>query len=98
MFSCIEQEQGRDAARLFHMTFRLIDDVLSVDNPLIHQAVSKTFEESGMYPASLELNQTSKTTTSCDFIGVSIETRGKRFALSVYDKRMSFPFKVHRYP
>ena len=96
--SRIENEQGQDSARMFHMTFRLIDDVLSLDNPLIADAVSRPYEQGGMYPASLELNRTSKTISRCDFIGINLETRGKRLRLSVYDKRKSFPFHVRRYP
>ena len=38
--SRLEEERGRDAARMFHLTFRLIDDVLSLDNPDIKNAVS----------------------------------------------------------
>ena len=96
--SRIEREQGLDAARNFHMTFRLIDDVLSVDNPLIESAVSVPFEEGGMYPTSLDLNKTSKSPDAVEFIGVNVEARSKRFRLSVYDKRKSFPFHVRRYP
>ena len=96
--SRIENEQGQQAASRFHMTFRLIDDVLSVDNSLMAEAVSKPYEQGGMYPGSLKLKQTSKTNSHCDFIGISIEARGRRLRSSVYDKRKSFPFHVRRYP
>jgi hypothetical protein len=85
-------------ARKFHMTFRLIDDVLSVDNPLIQSAVAKPSEEGGMYPAALKLNKTSESNVRADFVGVHIEVGESRFHLSVFDKRKSFPFHVKRYP
>ena len=75
-----------------------IDDVLALDNPLLHNALSQPYEEGGMYPASLKLNQTSTVTSKVEFIGMTIETVGKRLKLSVYDKRKSFPFHVRRYP
>ena len=96
--SRIETEKGTHAARLFHNTFRLIDDVLAVDNPLLRNALSRSYDESGMYPSSVTLNQTSTDTSRVDFIGMTIETVGKRLRLSVFDKRKSFPFHVRRYP
>jgi hypothetical protein len=96
--SRIEREEGTHAARLFHNTFRLIDDVLALDNPLLHKALSRPYEEGGMYPASLKLNKTSNDTSRVEFIGMTIETVGKRLRLSVFDKRKSFPFHVRRYP
>ena len=37
-------------------------------------------------------------TSRVEFIGMTIETVGKRLRLSVFDKRKSFPFQVRRYP
>ena len=86
------------AAGTFHNTFRLIDDVLSVDNPLMAAALSKPYEEGGLYPAALELKQTSKSSRMADFLGIHLETDSNCFHLSVYDKRKEFPFRVRRYP
>ena len=96
--SRVEREKGRWAARTFHMTFRLIDDVLSVDNPLMAEALSKSYEEGGIYPSALMLNQTSDNNSSVEFIGLQIETLEDKFRLSIFDKRKSFPFLVRRYP
>ena len=84
--------------KTFHTTFRLIDDVLTLDNPNLLPALSKTYEEGGMYPEALKLEQTSTSSKAVDFLGMRIETEGKRLTLSVYDKRKDFPFKVKRYP
>ena len=96
--SRLESKEGVAAARSFHMTFRLIDDVLSADNPLMASALRMSAEKGGMYPAALTLNKTSTSSEEADFIGVSIKLRGVRFHTSVYDKRKSFPFFVRRYP
>ena len=96
--SRVEAEEGVEVAKQFHMTFRLIDDVLSVDNPMIQKALENPFEMGGLYPASLQLNKTSNSDDSVDFIGVNIKTLKTHFRLSVYDERKYFPFKVRRYP
>lgn len=96
--SKIEEEQGINAARTFHTTFRLIDDVLALDNPNLLPALSASYEEGGMYPEALTLEQTSSSNNAVNFLGMHIKTADKRLNLSVYDKRMDFPFKVKRYP
>ena len=96
--SRLEAEEGVSTARDFHMTFRLIDDVLSVDNPHMESSVAASYEEGGIYPASLSLNKTTASTSEADFVGIHIETGEQRFHLSVYDKRKTFPFHVRRYP
>ena len=51
--SRLEEERGRDAARTCHLTFRLIDDVPSLDNPDMKNAVSlMTTEESTLLNSS----------------------------------------------
>lgn len=87
-----------DEARTFHTTFRLIDDVLSLDNPHLNQAIEEPYELGGLYPRALTLEKTSKNNHTVEFVGMNIKTRGRRLCLSVYDKRKDFPFKVRRYP
>ena len=96
--SKIEEEKGIDVARTFHTTFRLIDDVLTLDNPNLPPALNKPYEEGDMYPEALKLEQTSSSNNVVNFLGIHIRTAGKRLTLSVYDKRKDFPFKVKRYP
>ena len=50
--------EGALAASLFHASFRYIDDVLSVDNPLWLQWSSLAYEDGGIYPSALQLNDT----------------------------------------
>ena len=94
----LEEERGREVARMFHMTFRLIDDVLSLDNPEMMQALSLSHDNGGLYPAELTLNQTSKSSTAVEFLGMNIVADQNRLRLSVFDKRKTFPFVVRRYP
>lgn len=94
----LEEERGREVARMFHMTFRLIDDVLSLDNLEMMQALSLSHDNGGLYPAELTLNQTSKSSTAVEFLGMNIVADQNRLRLSVFDKRKTFPFVVRRYP
>ena len=96
----VELEKGVEAARQFQMTFRLIDidDVLSADNVAMTDAVQSHLDAGGMYPSELTLNTTSILPSEVEFLGMRIQTDTRRFRLSVFDKRKSFPFRVRRYP
>ena len=94
----VELEKGVEAARQFQMTFRLIDDVLSADNVAMTDAVQSHSDAGGMYPSELTLNTTSISPSEVEFLGMRIQTDTRRFRLSVFDKRKSFPFRVRRYP
>jgi hypothetical protein len=96
--SKIQRTEGTTAAAKFHTTFRLIDDVLSVDNPRWRSAVAEPYENGGIYPEALKLGETTVSPSSAEFIGIHIDAGQERFHLSVYDKRKTFPFKVRRYP
>lgn len=90
--------QDRDVATAFRSTFRLIDDVLSVGNPFWEQAVKVSAESGGMYPSCLQLNDTSISSSSVNFLGMQILLRRGRVVLDVFDKRKEFKFLVNRYP
>lgn len=85
-------------ATQFHMTFRLIDDVLSVDNPYWTSAISASQGNGGMYPAALSLNDTTINSQQVRFLGMSICDIGGKLSFDVFDKRREFPFTVCRYP
>jgi hypothetical protein len=98
-------KRGRVAAARFHMSFRLIDDTLSVDNPEWRKYAERKFESDpedgigGIYPAALILNDTTVIPDKeVTFLGIRIRDRRGRLCLSVFDKRSEFPFKVLRYP
>jgi hypothetical protein len=86
-------------ATAFHLTFRYIDDTLSIDNPFWQHYVSKPAEEGGIYPTALVLNDTSISQKEVHFLGMSIKSNmSNKLNLDVFDKRKEFPFEVRRYP
>lgn len=86
-------------ARAFHMSFRLIDDVLSIDNSAIVRAIRRPAEEGGLYPRALQLNDTSVSATEVQFLGMRIsDCSTGALHVEVFDKRKEFPFAVRRYP
>jgi hypothetical protein len=90
--------QNSDVATAFRHTYRLIDDVLSVGNPFWEKAVGVSAEAGGMYPSCLQLNDTSISPSSVNFLGMQILLRRGRIVLDVFDKRKEFKFLVNRYP
>jgi hypothetical protein len=85
----------RKAAKAFHLSFRLIDDFLSVDNSWSN-AIS---DEKGIYPRELKLNETTKSNSGVTFLGMSLHDTAKdKLHIDVYDKRDEFPFTVRNYP
>ena len=88
--------ENSEKAALFHLTFRYIDDTLSIDNPEWMSVV----KQGDLYPPELKLNDTTPTEEgeAVHFLGMDILGGDSRFALSVYDKREAFSFPVRRYP
>jgi len=75
-----------------HITFRLIDDVQSVDNPNYESLIQ-------CYPQFLQLNDTTLETGGTNFLGMNItQNQDHKIMVRVHDKRKEFPFKVVRYP
>jgi hypothetical protein len=92
--------ESLERAQKFHMSFRLIDDTLSIDNSVEWtKATEVPFEEGGMYPRALTLNNTSISNTVVNFLGVRLEVQeGGTMLTDIYDKRKDFDFHVQRYP
>ena len=90
-------ETDLNTARRFHLTFRLIDDVLSLDNPQ-SDAFRTPKEQGGIYPAFLSCNETSTNTEHVNFCGIRIECQEYKFITSIYDKKDDFCFEVRNYP
>jgi hypothetical protein len=88
-----------EQARSFHMTFRFIDDVLSVDNPEWHKYSRRAAEDGGIYPRALQMNETEVSSELVHFLGMSIADEDSgQLHVDVFDKRLEFPFAVRRYP
>ena len=77
----------------FNLTYKYIDDVLSINNP--------EFENyrGHMYPAELEIKDTTESTTSASYLDLllSIWRDGQPHA-SIYDKRDDFNFHITNFP
>ena len=77
----------------FNLTYRYIDDVLSINNPEFENYLGQ------MYPAELEINDTTESTTSASYLDLllSIERDGQLHT-SIYDKRDDFNFHITNFP
>jgi hypothetical protein len=84
------------------MTFRYIDDVLSVDNPHWTRYSSIPWEEGGIYPRALVLNVTTLDDGDrVHYVGTTISNALSPFPsleIDVFNKRSEFPFVVRLYP
>ena len=74
-------------------TYRNIDDVLSINNQDFENYLGQ------MYPAELEIKDTTESNTSASYLGLvlSIESDGQ-LRTSLYDKRDNFNFHITNFP
>ena len=89
------QNRGLAIAREFHMSFRLIDDLLSISNPDIVDFLAVPFP-TGIYPKELTLKRTNKELSEAEFAGLLLQDRDDTIITSLFDKRRAFPFPVVR--
>ncbi len=89
-------------ARDFIGTFRYIDDILSVDNPDFGKSVrlvgSDNQVDDAIYPEFLSLNETTDSSRSVGYLGVTIRNMGRQFQVNVADTKNKFPFPKINYP
>ena len=80
-------------ASQFNFTYRYIDDVLSINNPDFENYLGQ------MYPAELEINNTTESNTSASYLDLllSIGWDGQ-LRTSLYDKRDDFNFQITNFP
>ena len=77
----------------FRLSFRMIDDILFVNNPEIAEHLPH------IYPSFLEVSRTGHGKTVC-FLGMKlhVDQNSSRLRVTPYDRRDEFPFSVVRYP
>ena len=69
-------------ASRFNLTYRYIDDVLSINNPEFGNDLGQ------MYPAELEIKDTTESTTSASYLDLLLSIgRDSQLHTSIYDKR-----------
>ena len=80
-------------ASRFNLTYRYIDDVLSIDNPEFENYLGQ------MYPAELETKDTTESTTSASYLDLLLSIgRDCQLHTSIYDKRDDFNFHITNVP
>ena len=80
-------------ASRFNLTYRYIDDVLSINNPEFENYLGQ------MYPAELEIKDTTESTTSASYLDLLLSIgRDSQLHTSIYDKRDDFNFHITNFP
>ena len=80
-------------ASRFNLTYRYIDDVLSINNPEFENYLGQ------MYPAELEIKDTTESTTSASYLDLLLSIgRDGQLHISIYDKRDDFNFQITNFP
>ena len=80
-------------ASRFNLTYRYIDDVLSINNPEFENYLGQ------MYPAELEIKDTTESTTSASYLDFLLSIgRDGQLHTSIYDKRDDFNFHITNFP
>ena len=80
-------------ASRFNLTYRYIDDVLSINNPEFKHYLGQ------IYPAELEVKDTTESTTSASYLDLLLSSgRNGQLHTSIYDKRDDFNFHITNVP
>ena len=83
----------RNLASRFNLTYRYIDDVLSINNPEFENYLGQ------MYPAELKIKDTTESSTSASYIDLLLSIgRDGQLHTSIYDKRDDFNFHITNFP
>ena len=78
---------------IYNLTYRYIDDVLSINNPEFENYLGQ------MYPAELEIKDTTESTTSASYLDLLLSIgRDGQLHTSIYDKRDDFNFHITNFP
>ena len=87
------KKNEKKLARFFNLTFRYIDDVLSLNNSKFGDFVDR------IYPIELEIKDTTDTDKSSSYLGIHLEIGSDgRLRTKLYDKRDDFNFPIVNFP
>ena len=90
--SLVKSHRIKDA-RSFNLTYRYIDDVLSINNPQFAKWIPS------IYPPELEIKETTETSRSTSFLDLYLEfDENGHLSTKIYDKRDDFNFKIINFP
>ena len=88
----LSAEKKQLASRL-NLTYRYIDDVLSINYPEFEHYLGQ------MYPAELEIKDTTESTTSASYLDLLLSIwRDGKLHSSIYDKRDDYNFHITNFP
>ena len=80
-------------AKAFNLTFRYIDDVISLNNPKFSDHLSK------IYPPELEIKETTESDSSASYLDIFLEFDSDgHLSTRLYDKRDDFNFTIINFP
>ena len=83
----------KQLASRFNLTYRYIDDVLSINNPEFENYLGQ------MYPAELEIKDTTESTTSASYLDLLLSIgRDGQLHTFIYNKRDDFNFHITNFP
>jgi hypothetical protein len=80
------------SARKLNNTFRLIDDITSINSDGVFQE-----HVNAIYPKSLILNKENSSDDRAHVLDLNISVNDGTFNISLYDKREDFPFDIVQY-
>ena len=79
-------------ARKFNLTFRYIDDLLSIDNPNFRDYIQY------IYPSELELKETTISDSEVSYLDLHLSLLDGNVTSKLYDKRDDFDFEIINFP
>ena len=83
----------KQLASKFNVTYRYIDDVLSIDNQEFHNYLGQ------MYHAELKIKDTTESNTFASYLDLLLSIwRDGKLRTSLYDKRDDFNFYIRNFP
>ena len=91
-FMEVLEKENPSHARLFGFTFRYIDDLISVNNPVFESYLQK------IYPAELSITKENTSDHQASYLDLSISIESSKFHTKLYDKRDDFSFEIVNYP
>ena len=87
------KDKKKNLALSFNLTFRYIDDVLSLNNPSFSDYLHL------IYPQELEIKDTTDTNKSASYLDLNLEIdKNKHLVSKIYDKRDDFDFHIVNFP
>ena len=89
----MQKSGGKRQCQSFNLTFRYIDDVLTINNSRFGDYLDI------IYPSELEIKDTTDSEKYVNFLDLHIEIdKNNKLLTSLYDKRDDFNFKIVNFP